>query len=583
MNMLRRDMLRIALAQINTTVGALESNTELIINYINQSRENAVDLVVFPELTVTGYPPEDLLFKNKFIEKNLEKLNLIAKQTHDIAVIVGFADKTDKLYNAAAILYQGEIYGIYHKICLPNYGVFDEKRYFASGDTLLTFEYYGVKIGLNICEDIWTSHGLVESQVYLGGAEIIVNISASPFNVGKVKERERILTAHAISNRALIVYTNLIGGQDELVFDGQSFILDERGEIIELGKPFREDLIISDISVQTVRNARAEDSDFQDRLDRFQVHYKHNYLVLKTTEKREIKAPLPSRKERRLNHIAEIYQALVLGTRDYIRKNGFEKVVLGISGGIDSALAAVIALDALGKDNVIGVAMPSQYSSEASLNDSKRLAENLGIKLLVIPIHTVFDTYKKILAPIFEDLPEDVTEENIQARIRGNILMALSNKFGLLTLSTGNKSELSVGYCTLYGDMVGGFAMLKDVPKTTVYHLSRHRNSLSNGSLIPESIIDKTPSAELRPNQRDDDSLPAYSLLDPILEAYIERDLDVSDIVALGFPEDVVKEVIEMVDHNEHKRRQGAPGIKITPRAFGKDRRMPLTNLFRSY
>jgi len=578
--MLKVDTLRIALAQINTTVGALDLNTELIIDYINKSRENAVDLIVFPELTVTGYPPEDLLFKKKFIEKNIEKLHLIAEQSRGIAAIVGFADKTDKLYNAAAILHDGKIHGIYHKIFLPNYGVFDEKRYFNSGDTLLTFEYYGIKIGVNICEDIWTSHGLVESQVSMGGDEIIINISASPFSVGKVKERERILTAHAISNRTIIVYTNLIGGQDELVFDGQSFILDECGEIVELGKPFREDLIISDISVQRVRSARAEDSGFQDRLEHFVAQYKHKYIVLKTDDEREIKAALSPRQERRLNRIGEIYQALVLGTRDYIRKNGFDKVVLGISGGIDSALTAVIACDALGKDNVIGVAMPSQYSSEASLRDAENLAQNIGMKLLIIPIHELFDAYKKSLEPVFEDLPEDVTEENIQARIRGNMLMALSNKFNWLTLSTGNKSELSVGYCTLYGDMVGGFSVIKDVPKTVVYQLARHRNSFGDGSVIPNSIIDKTPSAELRPNQRDEDSLPAYSVLDPILEAYIERDLDVIDIIALGFPANIVKEVIKMVDHNEHKRRQGAPGIKITPRAFGKDRRMPLTNLF---
>ncbi|MBN1350531.1 NAD+ synthase [candidate division KSB1 bacterium] len=575
--------IRLALAQINTTVGALDLNAELIIENIQKSRENAVDLIVFPELSITGYPPEDLLFKKQFVNKNIEKLHQIASHTRNIAAIVGFADKTDKLYNAAAILYNGEICGVYHKIFLPNYGVFDEKRYFSSGETLLSMEYRGIKIGLNICEDIWASHGLVESQVYEAGAEIIINISASPFNVGKVKERERILTAHAISNRVIFVYTNLVGGQDELVFDGQSFILDELGEIIELGKPFREDLIISDISVQQLRGTRSEDSGYQDRFQYFKGTYKHDSITLKAEETGEIKPPLPGRKERRLSHIGEIYQALVLGTRDYIQKNGFQKVVLGLSGGIDSALTAVIAADALGNDNVIGIAMPSQYTSDASKIDAQQLAENLGMKLYTIPIAPLFDAYKIALKPVFGSLAEDVTEENIQARIRGNILMAFSNKFGWLTLSTGNKSEISVGYCTLYGDMVGGYSVIKDVPKTVVYQLARYRNSFGNGGVIPDNIIEKTPSAELKPDQKDEDSLPAYAILDPILEAYIEKDMDISEIVGLGFPEDVIKDVIRMVDYNEHKRRQGAPGIKITPRAFGKDRRMPLTNRFRGY
>jgi NAD+ synthase (glutamine-hydrolysing) len=576
-------MLRIAQAQINTTVGDLKGNQQLILENIRKCEEAAVDVVVFPELAVTGYPPEDLLFKSSFINANLNTLTEIARQTGNIVALVGFADRVkEKSYNAVGVLYHGKIIAKYHKIALPNYGVFDEKRYFIPGEALFSFQIKDLKLGLTICEDIWTSLPIPEQLVFQNEIEILINISASPYHRGKGKERERLLTAHAISKRVFIVYTNLVGGQDELVFDGQSLILDEAGEILEQGKQFREDLIVADLDVTSLRLRRTNDSEYQQRKATFSPSFLTQHRLVEYSHPVKVKPPLPGRKERSLGHSGEIYQALVLGTRDYVQKNGFKKVVLGLSGGIDSTLCAVIGADALGKENVIGVAMPSPFSSRESVLDAEALAKNLGIQFLVVPISDVFDAYKKMLRPVFLDLPEDVTEENIQARIRGNLLMALSNKYGWLPISTGNKSEVGVGYCTLYGDMAGGFAIIKDVPKTVVYQLAKYRNSYGGVPVIPESCITKAPSAELRPNQFDEDSLPNYAVLDAILEAYVEKDMEFGTIVQLGYPEDVVREVIRMVDLNEYKRRQSAPGIKITPRAFGKDRRMPLTNRYRN-
>lgn len=576
-------MLRIAQAQINTTVGDIPGNQKLIIENIRKSEEAVVDVVVFPELTVTGYPPEDLLFKSSFINSNLESLNEIARQTGNIVALVGFADRVnDKLYNAVGVLHNGKVIAKYHKIALPNYGVFDEKRYFVPGDQLFSFQIKDLKLGLTICEDIWTSLPIPEQLVFQNEIDVLVNISASPYHQGKGKERKRLLTAHAISKRMCIVYTNLVGGQDELVFDGQSLILDEAGEILEQGRQFREDLIVADLDVKSLRLQRSNDADFQQRETTFNSSFRAHHQILEFNHAVKVKPPLPGRKERNLGHLGEIYQALVLGTRDYVQKNGFKKVVLGLSGGIDSTLCAVITADALGKDNVIGVAMPSPFSSKESVLDAEALAKNLGIQFLVVSISDTFQAYKKMLYPIFQDLPEDVTEENIQARIRGNIVMALSNKFGWLPVATGNKSEVGVGYCTLYGDMAGGFAVIKDVPKTVVYQLAKYRNSYGGVPVIPENCIAKPPSAELRPNQFDEDSLPNYAVLDAILEAYVEKDMEFQTIIQLGYPEEIVREVIRMVDLNEYKRRQSAPGIKITPRAFGKDRRMPLTNRYRN-
>ncbi|MDZ7261086.1 MAG: NAD+ synthase [candidate division KSB1 bacterium] len=579
---MKTNSIRIALAQINPTVGDLDGNKTKILDYIRQAQHSEADLVVFPELALTGYPPEDLLLKHQFIEDNKERLHQIAQEAQGITVILGFADRKDAVYNAAAVIHNKRIAGIYYKICLPNYGVFDEKRYFKPGTTPLVFELRGTKIGLNICEDIWVPNGVTETQALKGDAEIIVNISASPFHAGKGKERQQMLCSRAISNCAIVTYTNLVGGQDELVFDGQSLIFNEAGELLEQGWQFREDLILADLWVDKIRKIRSESPEFKRRKESFQAPYALDFLLLEDGKKDKLRSPLPSRKTKKLSPAGEIYEALVLGTHDYVHKNGFQKVVIGLSGGIDSALTAVIAVDALGSENVVGVAMPSQYSSEGSITDAEQLASNLKIQLLKIPIQDTFQAYRQMLKEAFQDRPEDVTEENIQARIRGNILMALSNKFGWLALATGNKSEVSVGYCTLYGDMAGGFSVIKDVPKTLVYRLAKYRNSIAREKLIPQSILDKVPSAELRPNQKDEDSLPPYSILDPILEAYIEKDMSIKEIVALGYPEQVVQEVANMVDRNEYKRRQAAPGIKITPRAFGKDRRMPVTNRYQN-
>jgi len=575
--------IRVALAQINPTVGDLKGNAELIRTHIQEAGKLSADLIIFPELALTGYPPEDLLFKSRFILENIRYLEQLAQTTENIIAVVGFVDRhANQNTNAIAVLHKGKIVAKYHKIALPNYGVFDERRYFTPGTKLIYLDLQYVKIGLTICEDIWTSLNLPDQLVFQKEVEVLVNVSASPFHTGKGKERERLLTAHAISKRAIFVYTNLVGGQDELVFDGQSFVLDEYGEIIEQGKQFREDLILVDLDVSNVRSIRSNDAEFQQRKLTFTSIIPVEGIELELKPPLKMKPPLPPHKELSLGHLGEIYQALVLGTRDYVCKNGFTKVVLGLSGGIDSTLCAVVAVDALGSDNVIGVAMPSLYSSKESLSDARKLAENLGIQFLIIPIQDTFLAYQKMLQTVFKALPEDVTEENIQARIRGNILMALSNKFGWLPIATGNKSETGVGYCTLYGDMAGGFAIIKDVPKTTVYQLARHRNAYGGQMVIPQNCIDKPPSAELRPNQFDEDTLPLYSILDPILEAYVERDLELDEIVQLGYPEKVVREVINLVDKNEYKRRQSAPGIKITPRAFGKDRRMPLTNRYRN-
>ncbi|MBN1862409.1 MAG: NAD+ synthase [Dehalococcoidales bacterium] len=572
--------LRIGMAQINTTVGDFQGNTQKILEAIAHGRSFGVDLLTFPELAVCGYPPEDLLLKPQFIAENLKAIERIEKHASGLTVVVGFVDARDDIYNAAAVIHDGKLAGIYHKIYLPNYGVFDENRYFQAGQHCPVYTVAGIGVGVNICEDIWYEAGPTTIQAY-SGAEVIVNISSSPYYFGRLKFREKMLSTRAADNVVIIAYNNLVGGQDELVFDGGSMVLDERGQTIAKGKQFAEDLIVADLDVEAVFRTRLRDPRW--RKEAYQLGQERQ-IVKVTLSQAPPESPKPElAQEARvkcLEPAEEVYRALVLGTGDYVRKNGLQKVVIGLSGGIDSSLVADIAVAALGADNVIGVAMPSAYSSPGSLRDARRLARNLGIKLLSIPIKGILQAYLKTLAEPLKGTEPNVTEENLQARIRGNLLMALSNKFGWLVLTTGNKSEMATGYTTLYGDMAGGFAVIKDVPKTLVYELARYRNSLPDAP-IPQAVINKAPSAELRPDQKDIDSLPPYDLLDPVLTAYVEEDKSIEQIIALGADETVVKRAAHLVDNSEYKRRQAPPGVKITPRAFGRDRRLPITNRFR--
>lgn len=575
--------LRIGLCQINTTVGDIEGNTKKILDYIAKGKKMGADLLAFPEMAVTGYPPEDLLLMTKFIEANLKAVNQIAKATMGITAIVGFVNKDGDIFNSAALLHHGKMMDVYSKMYLPNYGVFDEFRYFQEGKENFIFNLRSIPIGLSICEDLWYPGDPVRTQTLYGGAELIINISSSPYHAGKTLSREKLISTRASDNAAIVAYCNLIGGQDELVFDGGSMIYDQKGELIARGKQFEEDLVLADLDMEAVFRMRLHDprsrreklSEEEKGIRKIELPGQHHSF--------RKKPPLPQRELKPLDRLAEIYHALVLGTGDYIRKNGFRKVLIGLSGGIDSALTATVAVDALGKKGVVGVTMPSQYSSRGSIEDSEILAKNLGIRLIKIPITEIFQAYLKTLSPSFKGLKPGVAEENIQARIRGNILMALSNKFGWLVLTTGNKSEMSVGYCTLYGDMAGGYAVLKDVPKTLVYELAKFKNKKEGKTIIPKNVFVKAPSAELRPKQKDEDSLPPYPILDPILQAYVEEDKGVEDISKMGFKEKMIKEVIQMVDRNEYKRRQSPPGVKITHRALGKDRRLPVTNKYRNF
>lgn len=570
--------LRIGMAQINCTVGDLAGNTEKIIRYTEKAQEMCVDILSFPEMAITGYPPEDLLLKRDFIDENLKYLDIIKNKTGNICIVVGFVNRKKGIYNAAAVIQNKKIAGIYHKMLLPNYGVFDEKRYFKEGDEYKVFSLNDINFGVTICEDIWFEDGPVRILSFAGDAEIIININSSPYHLGKWRLRETMLRERARNNKVVIAYNNMVGGQDELVFDGNGMILDVKGNVIERGRQFEEELIIADVDVDKIRSQR-KGKDWQKK-KRGLSKYKKLIKSTNLSKQGHLKKPLIERGSIEPYSIeAEIYNALLLGTGDYTKKNGFKKVLIGLSGGIDSALTAAIAVDAIGKENVAGVFMPSMYTSNESIEDVEMLSKNLGIKLITVPITETYNNYVSSLAPAFKDLKTDVTEENIQARIRGNILMALSNKFGWLVLTTGNKSEMSVGYATLYGDMAGGFAVIKDVPKTMVYRLARFRNT--QNEMIPERIIKKEPTAELRPGQKDTDSLPAYEILDPILLAYIEEDKSFADIAEMGFDKAVVKKVINMVDKSEYKRRQSSPGIKITPKAFGKDRRMPITNWYK--
>ncbi|MDZ7391557.1 MAG: NAD+ synthase [candidate division KSB1 bacterium] len=575
------ETLRIALFQLNPTVGDLAGNAHLVIESLDRAREAGARVALFPELVVTGYPPEDLLLRPKFVEDSEAALQGIVAACRGLVAVVGFPHRDQAgLYNTAAVIADCKLAAQYYKICLPNYGVFDEKRYFVPGREVLLIDIDSVRLGVSVCEDLWVQDGVVETLAFSGGAQVVVNISCSPFHALKGREREEMMTERARHCRIFLAYCNVVGGQDELVFDGRSLVIAPTGEVLARGKAFQEDMIVVDLDVAEVARLRRKDAEFAARRRSFRSPYRKRRLRLPDLPQ-GARAPLPERQEESLTVEEEIWRALVLGTADYVRKNGFAHVVLGLSGGIDSALVAAVAADALGAEHVTGVSMPSIYTSERSLVDAERLAHNLGIELKVVPIHKTVACYREMLADQFRGLPEDVTEENIQARIRGNILMALANKFNWLVLATGNKSELGVGYCTIYGDMVGGFAVLKDVPKTMVYRLARYLNASRRREIIPESVLQRPPTAELRPNQKDEDSLPPYAVLDPILEAYVERDLSIAEIVALGFEPETVRRVVRMVEKSEYKRRQAAPGIKITPRAFGKDRRMPITNRYR--
>jgi NAD+ synthase (glutamine-hydrolysing) len=573
-----KQTLRLAMAQINVIVGDIEGNARKIAEWMDRAIEIHADVVTFPELALTGYPPEDLLLKPQFIDANMAAIGKLIARTHGVIAIIGFVDKRDDIYNAAAIARDGKLVDVCHKMFLPNYGVFDEFRYFQAGRECPVIPIGDARVGVSICEDIWYPDGPFVQQVLAGGAEVLLNISSSPYHAGKRKWREHMLAARAGDNSVIVAYNNLVGGQDELVFDGDSMIFNQNGELLMRGRQFEEDMLVADLDIESVFRARLRDPR------RRQQEMKSTALpepqpAARRVQKRDpITAPTDIEP---LAEDAEIYQALVLGTRDYVRKNGFSKVVLGLSGGIDSALTAVVAVDALGAENVTGVLMPSEFSSAGSVGDSIELGRNLGIKLLTIPITAVFESYKNSLQDAFNGAAPDVTEENLQARIRGNFLMSLSNKFGWLVLSTGNKSEISTGYCTLYGDMAGGFAVLKDVMKTTVYRLAEYCNRAACRTRIPRATIDKPPSAELRPDQKDVDSLPPYDVLDPILIAYVEEDRSYSEMLDLGFDGATVQRIVRLVDVNEYKRRQAAPGVKITPRAFGRDRRMPITNRFR--
>jgi NAD+ synthase (glutamine-hydrolysing) len=574
--------LRVAMAQINTTVGDLDGNRRKVLHYLRRARAQGADVVVFPELAVTGYPPEDLLLKPAFIDANERSLELIADEVGDEIVIIGFADHDeDDIYNAAAVLHAGEIVAVYRKMFLPNYGVFDENRYFAPGAQPINLRFGAAVVGVNICEDIWHPAGPTEVQA-LAGAQVIINISASPYRASKVRGRQRMLATRAVDGIVIVCYCNLVGGQDELVFDGASVIFDAEGELVARGRQFEEDLVVADLDLGAVFRRRLRDTRRRQQpgwhMDLPPVRDVTLSGRVAAARQPAARASAADAAPELLDPLEEVYAALLLGTRDYVHKNGFRQAVVGLSGGVDSTLTTVIAADALGPENVIGVSMPSRYTSNASLEDAQALADNLGIRLIRVPIDAAFQAYLDTLADVFTGTEPGVAEENIQARIRGNILMALSNKFGWLVLTTGNKSEMSVGYATLYGDMAGGFAVIKDVPKMMVYELARLRNR--DAPVIPQRVLERAPSAELRHNQTDQDTLPPYAVLDPIVQAYVEEDRSFDEIVAMGFDADTVAQVIGMVDRSEYKRRQAAPGIKITERAFGRDRRLPITNRY---
>jgi NAD+ synthase (glutamine-hydrolysing) len=570
--------LRIALSQLNATVGDIPGNADRIAADMARARDAGAQLVCFPELALTGYTPEDLLLKEGFLAGAHAALEELATGVEDIVAVVGYPERAEDVYNAAGVLADGALRATYRKMHLPNYGVFDELRYFQSGPGGATIDVNGVTVGLTVCEDIWQP-GPPLSEEALAGARLIVNLSASPYHAGKGADREQMIAQRAKDNLAVVAFCGLVGGQDELVFDGHSVVIDHEGTVIARAPQFEEALLVVDVDTSAAGAARLRET----RQRPAAREARREVVSLGSFQVREAPDDPPAAAAPRvdlLDPVEEIYAALVLGTRDYTTKNGFEHVVLGLSGGIDSTLVALIAVDALGADRVTCVTMPSEYSSEGTRGDAHALAKNLGVEIHELAISPLMRDYDAMLAEVFADREPDLTEENLQARIRGNLLMALSNKFGWLVLTTGNKSEMSVGYSTLYGDSAGGFAVIKDVPKQLVYKLARHRDERAGGGLVPPELFTRPPSAELRADQRDDDSLPPYEILDAILEGYVEHDLDREQLIARGLPATDVDRIIRLVDLSEYKRRQQPPGIKITTRAFGRDRRMPITNRY---
>ena len=572
--------LRIALCQLDVTVGDLDGNADKVISYLAQAEAAGASLAVFPELVLTGYPPEDLLLEPGFVEGNFLALEKVAAATQHCVAVVGFVEEDGDLYNAAAVCAEGEVRAVVRKQLLPNYGVFDERRYFVPGagrDRL--FLIGGVRVGVTVCEDAWSPFGPV-GRLGDGGAELVVTINASPYRAGILAQRERMLATRAADGSCALAYVNLVGGQDELVFDGASMVFDHDGELVASSPQFREALTICDLAIHPMFRKRLLDPRGHEGMS--------SLPLIPITEAPDLGVQQGSERltpvAQRLDRVAEVYEALVLGTSDYVCKNGFTEVLVGLSGGGDSSLVATIAADALGPARVHGVLMPSRFSSTGSIDDASSLVTNLGIGSTTVPIEAAHRVLLEMLDPLLaggEPLG-GLAGENLQARVRGIILMAISNALGWLVLTTGNKSEMAVGYATLYGDMAGGYAVLKDVPKTLVYQLCEHRNAVAGHDLVPRAVISKPPSAELRPDQRDDDSLPPYPVLDPILEGYVERDLTVSGLVGAGFEEATVRKVIDLVDRAEYKRRQAPPGPRVTSRGFGKDRRMPITNRFRA-
>jgi NAD+ synthase (glutamine-hydrolysing) len=570
--------MRIALCQMNAVVGDIAGNERRIAEGIGAARDGGARLVLFPELAVTGYPPEDLLLKEHFLADARAAVERLAGATDGIVAVVGFPERADDVYNAAAVLGDGALQGIYRKVRLPNYGVFDEMRYFQEGPGPALIEIDGVKVGLTICEDIWVP-GTPESDEALAGATLIVNISASPYQLGKGLKRERMVAQRAADTTAVVAFCALVGGQDELIFDGHSFVCDHDGNVIARAPQFAEHLLFCDVDTAAAASERLRDTRQRPAAREAQRDVPTLATIGEAgggTQSTQLGGELAQV----LDPDAEVYAALVLATSDYVTKNGFEHVVIGLSGGIDSTLVLLVAVDALGADRVTCVTMPSQYSSEGTRSDAKTLAANLGVELLELPIGAAMGSYEELLAEPFAGRDPDLTEENLQARIRGNLLMALSNKFGWLVLTTGNKSEMSVGYSTLYGDSAGGFAVIKDVPKLMVYRLVAQRGRRDASDPVPESIVTRAPSAELRADQRDEDSLPPYEVLDRILEGYVEEDLGREQLIARGLPAEDVDRIIRLVDLAEYKRRQNPPGPKVTSKAFGRDRRVPITNRY---
>src|SRR4051794_29242164 len=570
--------LRLSLHQLNAKVGDLAGNAAKIKDGLRAAREAGAQLALFPELAITGYPPEDLLLKEHFLRAAREALDEVAADARGIVAVVGFPERAEDVYNAGAVLADGRVQAIYRKVQLPNYGVFDEVRYFQAGRRGALIEVDGVKVGLTICEDIWLPGSPLLEEA-LAGAELVVNLSASPYDKGKGARREQMLVQRARDNLCAVAFCALVGGQDELVFDGQSCVIDHEGAVLARAPQFAEHMLLATVDPGASRAARLRDTrqrpaarDMETEVDQL-----GSFATAAGEEPKRIEGEVCDL----LDADSEVYAALVLGTRDYVTKNGFDHVVIGLSGGIDSTLVLVVAVDALGADRVTAVTMPSRYSSEGTRSDAKTLADNLGVRLLELPIQDAMRSYDELLAEVFAGREPDITEENLQARIRGNLLMGLSNKFGWLVLTTGNKSENSVGYSTLYGDSAGGYAVIKDVPKTLVYDLVAFRNARDPESPVPQSLIDRPPSAELREDQMDADSLPDYPTLDTILQEYIEQDLGREQLIARGLPEADVDRVIRLVDLAEYKRRQAPPGIRISTKAFGRDRRLPITNRYR--